>query len=208
MTTQYSPELHARLRELHRQASPAPWVVDENDDQRYVCPDGYEVINTDAAHIYTIDTKISVGARNALPALLDEIERLTEAVKAAKAESFETGKKEAVTSIIYILEEMQDSREIAETAATVPGETGRQKVIDAWEELLDDPATYISEKIAPTLIGHTYEEVMAESATYIKKKKSKAWQEGYADGYSDHINVSMIEAGLRKTTTNPYQENN
>lgn len=38
--------------------------------------------------------------------------------------------------------------------------------------------------------------------------QSKAWQEGYADGYSDHINASMIEAGHRKPTTNPYKENN
>lgn len=75
MTT-YTPELHNRLRELHQQASPAPWTADKDDDQRYLCPDGYEVINSGAAHIYTIDTKASVESRNALPILLDEIERL------------------------------------------------------------------------------------------------------------------------------------
>lgn len=77
-TPAHSQELHDLLKDLHTAASPAPWTVDPNDNQRYLDADGNEVIDPYAAHIFEIDTETSVQARNALPALLAEIERLQE----------------------------------------------------------------------------------------------------------------------------------
>lgn len=72
----YTEELHNRLRQLDKDASPAPWVADEEDDQRYLCAKGYEVITSYAEHVYEIDAQASVESRNALPLLLDGIEEL------------------------------------------------------------------------------------------------------------------------------------
>lgn len=104
MTTQYTPELHARLRYLHHNASPTPWTVDKDNEQHYLCPDGYEVINTDAGHIYTIDTQISAEARNALPALLDQIEWLTKELQKAQSEAWKNGYADCLCDIEAVYE--------------------------------------------------------------------------------------------------------
>lgn len=209
----YTEELHARIRELSKNATPRPWYIEPVENMVVY---GDEETGEEVGAIYyhaarskkeKANRALLVEAPNAIEAILDEIERLNTALQTAKAEGFETGKKEAITSTIHILEQMHDYRDIAETAAPTPGETGRQKVIDEWEELLDDPATYISEKIAPIIIGHTYKEVMSQSADYIERQRAEAWKDGYADCLCDIEAFYEIDSeSIVHKTTNHYED--
>lgn len=89
--TDYTPELHENLRELHEQASPAPW------GDRLDCIIGSEDADIIPHAEYPVssmtdeDRVVLVEARNALPVLLAEIERLQEELKIRAAEAWEEG---------------------------------------------------------------------------------------------------------------------
>ncbi|MFW0183796.1 hypothetical protein ACN082_09895 [Rothia sp. CCM 9417] len=86
MTTTYTPELHARLRELHQQASPAPWESSNHGPGKRTYiehPDG-DVLNhdergtgherEDIAWVSEEDGRVIVEYRNAVPALIADHE--------------------------------------------------------------------------------------------------------------------------------------
>lgn len=80
--TEYTPELHAHLKELHTAASPAPWVFSTEvfDGENYnsiTDANKTVLVYPDCADdMYDEDSEIIIEARNALPALLSEIERV------------------------------------------------------------------------------------------------------------------------------------
>lgn len=77
MTPVYSLELHDQLRELHEQARPAPWYFNIFGDRAEIVDDeGYLVL--EMGRPGTRNGNLVAEARNALPALLAEIERLQE----------------------------------------------------------------------------------------------------------------------------------
>lgn len=112
MIAQYTPELHARLRELHRQASPAPWAIEPHPDaemwgEKYGIA---EFIKTPAGDIEQAgcgccdrgiqapkrgDIELITENRNALEALLDHIEWLTVKLQDAQHEGWVNGYTEA-----------------------------------------------------------------------------------------------------------------
>lgn len=147
-------------------------------------------------------------ADEALAAIKELTERLQAEITQLETEAFEVGKKEAITSLVYIIEGLQQDGETDQNMAYVPGETGRKKAKETWEEFLENPALYISEKIAPSIIGATYTTVIEESEAHIQGKQAEAWAEGYQDGKNDQVRASTIEHGIDKPSTNPYKENN
>lgn len=83
MTEKYTPELHSRLRELHQQASPAPWgyEVTQLPDGDYYSSlrgeDGALILDFWAVEqMSEEDSDLVLESRNALPLLLDRIEEL------------------------------------------------------------------------------------------------------------------------------------
>lgn len=85
--TKYTKELHNRLRQLDKDASPAPWTVDFDNSVL----GGYKILD-DGNKLYedlgvcpicsystsesNINANLIVEVRNALPLLLDRIEEL------------------------------------------------------------------------------------------------------------------------------------
>lgn len=88
--TKYADDLHARLVELDRSASPAPWAIYRGEwAERIIGADGEPALYTQAPH--DVDLQMTIEARNAFPALLAEIERLREEVQTAKADGWDEG---------------------------------------------------------------------------------------------------------------------
>ena len=52
-------------------------------------------------------------------------------------------KAEALRSAAEMIEDMRNGAEIAEVAAYVPGEVGRQNVIDSFEAVMDEPGDWL-----------------------------------------------------------------
>ena len=84
-----------RLRELDRKASPAPWYIEEYEGVIVTGDEDGETLSgvIDACYIgeqlssNDPDLQIIVEARNAIPTLLAEIERLAEENRALKREN-------------------------------------------------------------------------------------------------------------------------
>lgn len=77
-----------RLRELHEKATPAPWFVSDTDSQWIVDDYGDAIADTEESRSSwtpSHDAALIAETRNALPALLAEVDRLTRQVDAVKA---------------------------------------------------------------------------------------------------------------------------
>lgn len=119
MTENYTPELHARLRELHQQASRTPWSISLSDGKdnpvEIVHPFGRKghmvsvftpVFGTgfapdieDLEENVDIDTRYTVASANATPALLNEIERLQNELETALPEAWKDGYADCLCDI-------------------------------------------------------------------------------------------------------------
>lgn len=124
MTEKYTPELHARLRELHQQASRTPWNIALSDGKdrpvEIVCRYGRKGTNTsfvfapvfapvfgtdfspdiaDVEEDVDIDTRYTVASANAIPVLLDEIERLQNELDTALPEAWKDGYADCLCDI-------------------------------------------------------------------------------------------------------------
>lgn len=111
MTENYTPELHARLRELHQQASPAPWRFTEGEglvSAIYQMGKNGGLIAYDLVgnELYFDDhddlgdnEKLLIELRNALPALLNEIERLQNELETALPEAWKNGYADCLCDI-------------------------------------------------------------------------------------------------------------
>lgn len=93
----YSEELHERLRELSKNATPRPWHIEPVEDMIVMGDEdtGEEVGATYYHRSRSKKTKANraliVEAPNAVDALLDEIERLTEKLETVKTEAYDDG---------------------------------------------------------------------------------------------------------------------
>ncbi len=97
-----TPEELDRLRRLHEQLPPAPWQEPGNPEN-YDLPDlitdrdggiiaeGAGQWESYQSYLDTAGPVLLMKLRNALPHLLDEIDRLTSAAEEAKAEGWEEG---------------------------------------------------------------------------------------------------------------------
>lgn len=80
----YSQELHAHLKELHTNAAPAPWAYNASWDfcdkynSELIDADGKILIGQGVGMEGARAAETLIEARNALPTLLAEIERLQE----------------------------------------------------------------------------------------------------------------------------------
>lgn len=111
MSEQYSPELHSRLRELSKNATPRPWYVEpiermivsgENDDT------GEEVgavyFHSGKGKKEKANRSLLTEAPNSIDALLDEIERLQNELETALPEAWEDGYADAICDIESVYE--------------------------------------------------------------------------------------------------------
>lgn len=79
-----TPDELTRLRELHEQARPAPWYFNIFGDRAEIVDDeGYLVL--EMGRPGTRNGNLVAEARNALPGLLDHIDRLTRRVEIYEA---------------------------------------------------------------------------------------------------------------------------
>ena len=84
-----------RLRELEQKASPAPWACtgtkrfsyDDIEPGDLLDGEGFELVPEIERVCPPVDAEMIAEARNAIPALLAEIERLTEENQALKQEN-------------------------------------------------------------------------------------------------------------------------
>lgn len=51
-----------------------------------------------------------------------------------------------IAGLAELLDEYRNSHEVAECAAPVEGETGRQGVIERWESIIEEPAEWLRKK--------------------------------------------------------------
>lgn len=94
-----------------------------------------------------------------------------------------------------LIDDTQNGHDIAECAAYTPGETGRQACIDAWEELIEEPAEWLRKK-ATEHRGHERD--------HVQELLFDAWQSGCeeamdAAGYAPGPRNAMYDR-------NPYKE--
>lgn len=93
-----------------------------------------------------------------------------------------------------LIDDTQNGHDIAECAAYTPGETGRQNVIDAWEELIEEPADWLRKKAA---------EHRGHERDHVQELLFDAWQSGCeeamdAAGYAPGPRNAMYDR-------NPYR---
>lgn len=74
------------------------------------------------------------------------------------------------------LAEYRNSHDVAECAAPVEGETGRQACIDRWLEITEDPEVWLREK---SLAHHK------NGFEYIRGIAYEAWQSGFESGWAE-----------------------
>lgn len=106
--SKYTQELHDRLRELDKTASPAPWYIEPYENMVVTGDDetGEEIGATyygrGRSKKQRANREMLTDARNAVPALLDEIDRL----QAEKGKIWEACADKAYE--LYLTEEQRD----------------------------------------------------------------------------------------------------
>lgn len=102
-------------------------------------------------------------------------------IRKAKAEGART-ERERLASLA---ESAHQAHDIAESAAYVEGETGRQSCIDQWVEICEEPDVWLRN--------------LADDSEWLNACLFDAWEEGYGAGCED-----MENGG--NATRNPYAE--
>ena len=100
-------------------------------------------------------------------------------------------KAEALRSAAEMIEDMRNSAQIAEVAAYVPGEVGRQNVIDNFDAAMDEPGDWLR-SLADSGEADTYRE------DRVNDWLAEAWDEGgaHVEGRGGHYDPD----------DNPYRE--
>lgn len=110
--SKYTQELHDRLRELDKTASPAPWYIEPYENMLVTGDDetGEEIGATyygrGRSKKQRANREMLTDARNAVPALLAEIERLQAELETAREEAWEACADKAYE--LYLSEEQRD----------------------------------------------------------------------------------------------------
>lgn len=87
-----------------------------------------------------------------------------------------------ITALAEKLDEIKHGHDIAECAAYVEGETGRQACIDKWEAITEEPAEWLRKKAAEhSTQGFEYLRYIAYEAWYAGKESAFGEENPYAD---------------------------
>ena len=131
-------------------------------------------------------------------------QELLEAHRAHLAEVLEAHvqEKEAavIASLADQLDEYQAAHDVAECAAPVEGETGRQACIDNWVEIIEEPAEWLRKKAGE----HT-----EKGFEYLRYIAFEAWQAGEEAGWENGRNSYLKENGYIEDLDpieNPYAD--
>lgn len=100
-----------------------------------------------------------------------EVDALTAALSTVAADLRAEGAAEALHAALYDLEITQSNHDVAECAAPVPGEVGRQDAISAWIAICDEPVEWMRE------FAQRYAHE-APSDAYIREVEEEARAEG------------------------------
>lgn len=96
------------------------------------------------------------------------------------------------------LAEYRNSHDVAECAAPVEGETGRQACIDRWLEITEDPEVWLREK---SLAHHK------NGFEYIRGIAYEAWQSGFESGWAEAKDPgAFVNDVWDAKTPNPYTD--
>ncbi|MFC9934600.1 hypothetical protein [Glutamicibacter sp. NPDC127525] len=105
-----------------------------------------------------------------------------------------------IAGLAELLDEYQNSHDVAECAAHVEGETGRQAVIDNWESIIEEPAEWLRQK------SKEHHENGFEHLRYVAYE---AWQAGEDAGWENGRNSYEKEQGFIEDfdlIENPYAD--
>ncbi|MGP9782572.1 hypothetical protein ACT3UQ_08940 [Glutamicibacter sp. AOP12-B1-11] len=99
-----------------------------------------------------------------------------------------------IVGLAELMEECETAHGIAECAAHVEGESGRQAVIDNWESIIEEPAEWLREQ------ANLHHE---RGFDYLRYVAYEAWQAGYDAG---EICASGALDKDHECETNPYAD--
>lgn len=122
-------------------------------------------------------------------------------IAAALAPVIREAQADLVDALADELGSIQHGAEIAEVAAHVPGEVGRQACIDAWESILDEPDEWLREKAR---------EHLGNERDHLQELLAGAWLDGTEAAFTvgcqdpDH---NCEHCGDPDSLTNPYWSN-
>lgn len=103
-----------------------------------------------------------------------------------------------IESLADELAEYRNSHDVAECAAPVEGETGRQDCIDRWLEITEDPEVWLREK---SLAHHQ------NGFEYIRGIACEAWQAGFESGWDEAKDPgAFVNDVWDAKTPNPYAD--
>lgn len=115
---------------------------------------------------------------------LDQLNDAGKNVFAARIrQAKEQGARTERERIAHLAESIRSAHDIAECAAPVEGETGRQECIDQWISICEEPDTWLRD--------------LADDPEWLEAEFFEVWEIGYADGNGDN------KAGT--FTPNPYR---
>lgn len=101
-----------------------------------------------------------------------------------------------IAGLAELLDEYRSNHDIAECAAPVEGETGRQAVIDNWESIIEEPAEWLREK------SKEHHENGFEYLLYVAYE---AWQAGFEAGWAEAKDPGeFVNDVWDAKTPNPY----
>lgn len=84
-----------------------------------------------------------------------------------------------IAGLAELLYEYQNSHDVAECAAHVEGEVGRQEAMENWERVTDEPAEWLREQ---SMLHHE------RGFDYLQQARYEAWYEGWAEFDADAEN--------------------
>ena len=105
-----------------------------------------------------------------------------------------------IAGLAELLDEYRSNHDIAECAAPVEGETGRQAVIEKWESIIEEPAEWLRQK------SKEHHENGFEHLRYVAYE---AWQAGEDAGSENGRNSLMMENSWIESfdlIENPYTD--
>lgn len=105
-----------------------------------------------------------------------------------------------IAGLAELLDEYRSNHDVAECAAPVEGETGRQAVIEKWESIIEEPAEWLREQ------SKLHHERGFEHLRYVAYE---AWQAGEDAGWENGRNSYMKEQGFIEDIDpieNPYAD--
>jgi len=103
-----------------------------------------------------------------------------------------------IAGLAELLDEYQNSHDVAECAAPVEGETGRQAVIEKWESIIEEPAEWLR---------HKSKEHHENGFEHLRYVAYEAWQAGFESGWDEAKDPgAFVNDVWDAKTPNPYAD--